>query len=91
MPLLRFSDNKTSSTYFHVPKLGDVALPKSLTVVSLSHMGFVILGIGIIQDSFHEIGKTPDDKETLKIVAARVANSKANSLNILLGIFVLMQ
>ena len=53
-----------------------MALTKSLTVISLSHMGFMILGIGVRKDSFHEIGKTPDDKETLKIVAARVANSK---------------
>ena len=53
-------------------------------LLSLSHVGFVTLGIGMILDSFHEIGITPDDKDTLKIVAAGVASSKANSLKILL-------
>lgn len=33
LPLLRFSDNETSSTYFHIPKLGEMALPKSLTIM----------------------------------------------------------
>ena len=54
-------------------------------LTSLSHVGFVILGIGMILDSSHEIGITPDDKDTL-IVTAGVASSKANSLKILLGI-----
>ena len=40
----------------------------------------------MLLNSFHEIGITPDDKDTFKIVAAGVANSKANSLKILLGI-----
>ena len=47
-------------------------------LISLPRVGFVILGIGMILDSFHEIGITPDDKDTLKIVAAGVASSKAN-------------